>query len=697
MSDKRVAGYGRVSTQAQAMEGTSSEEQRRVIEEECAKTSWNLVQFFTDDGFSGKNDNRPGLKRLISDAKQGKFDAVMFTKLDRLGRNLRDILNIWHDLSEEGLEIICVQQPEVNTSGALGKAVLSFLGIFAEWERSIIRERTDSGRKSKWHNNEAIIGSLPYGYKFAEEKERKPGKIIAIDENEKAVYERVVAMYLSGRLSVIDIATRLNTDSLPSPGHGKGWSGPTVSGILKNRAYTGETTYNKTKCELRPTKFTGKQYCRHTKVQKDRKEWITVQFPPLITTDRFNEIQALMASRKVMPKRTFNDLKDPNNAHFLLDKNLLYCGQCGSRMVRIHRPNGGYYYQCYWNTATRKVRHLYHRAKCSFKTDADYIDNDVLLDVIEFLSNPGGFAKEWLKDLNIEEIKARCDKLRAANETEKWTLSKLYERLGTVDKDNAEILETKIKEHETKHSEIASELRKAEADYDLVQHKHDRLAEFERICAKGNYPTKGYAPTDQAEFEYTRRIREHMHSLPFEEKKRLVEAVISPETGGRVTARYFIPMLDGDCVRGLSKEEENELWKPLESEPPIVEIEFNADINKIENAISGLNRGGLLDRFGGSSEGGNGFGRSNGGVVLSRVDPDQHGTSFTMPKGNSAAITSSSHVHASRGLIFQLVGQGDRISTMENPVLLNWCSKDFAMAFFALRIAAGLLTATLSR
>ena len=256
MSDKRVAGYGRVSTQAQATEGTSSEEQRRVIEEECRKNSWNLVQFYTDDGFSGKNDNRPGLKRLIDEAKQGKFDAVMFTKLDRLGRNLRDILNIWHDLSEEGLEIICVQQPQVNTFGSLSKMMLSLLGIFAEWERDIIRERTDSGRKAKWRNNEAIIGSLPYGYTLVEQKERKPGKIIVVDENKRTVYERIVTMYLSGRLSVVDIALRLNSEAIPSPGHGKEWNGTTVSSMLKNEACTGEKICNKTKCELRPTKFT---------------------------------------------------------------------------------------------------------------------------------------------------------------------------------------------------------------------------------------------------------------------------------------------------------------------------------------------------------------------------------------------------------------------------------------------------------
>lgn len=301
----------------------------------------------------------------------------------------------------------------------LGQNDAVLLGIFAEWERDIIRERTDSGRKAKWRNNEAIIGSLPYGYTLVEQKERKPGKIIAVDENKRTVYERIVTMYLSGRLSVVDIALRLNSEAIPSPGHGKEWNGTTVSSILKNEAYTGEKICNKTKCELRPTKFIGKQYCRHTEVPKDRREWITVQFPSLITKDRFKEIQDLMESKRARPKRMFNDLKDPNNGHFLLDNNLLFCGECGSRMVRIHRPNGGYYYHCHWNTASKKVRELYRKGKCSFKTDADYVDNSVLVDVIQFLSNPSRFARQWLKDLNVEEIKARRERLRVAKETEK--------------------------------------------------------------------------------------------------------------------------------------------------------------------------------------------------------------------------------------------------------------------------------------
>ena len=64
MGDKtRVAGYGRVSTQLQAREGTSSEEQRRVIEAECDRNGWTLVNFYSDDGFSGKTDHRPGLQQ----------------------------------------------------------------------------------------------------------------------------------------------------------------------------------------------------------------------------------------------------------------------------------------------------------------------------------------------------------------------------------------------------------------------------------------------------------------------------------------------------------------------------------------------------------------------------------------------------------------------------------------------------------
>lgn len=81
---KRVAGYARVSTAMQVNDGTSLEAQRNKIEKTCKNLGYELVGFYSDDGISGGSLNRPKLKELLRDAKDGKFDAV-----------LRVIVNSW--------------------------------------------------------------------------------------------------------------------------------------------------------------------------------------------------------------------------------------------------------------------------------------------------------------------------------------------------------------------------------------------------------------------------------------------------------------------------------------------------------------------------------------------------------------------------------------------------------------------------
>ena len=99
----KVAGYGRVSTSDQ-IEGTSPQAQKDAVTVECERFGYELYKFYSDEGFSGFSiSNRPGLKKLLQDAKASKFDAVMFTKLDRLGRNLRELLNTWKLFEDRGI------------------------------------------------------------------------------------------------------------------------------------------------------------------------------------------------------------------------------------------------------------------------------------------------------------------------------------------------------------------------------------------------------------------------------------------------------------------------------------------------------------------------------------------------------------------------------------------------------------------
>ena len=197
----KVVGYGRVSTQGQ-VNGTSPDEQRQSIETECIRKNYDLVHFYSDLAFSGSDDDRPGLKQLLMDAKTGQFQIVMFTKLDRLGRNLRDIKNILYEISNNGLKFSCVHQPEINNEGIYGNLLLNILAAFAEFERSMIKDRTHNGRMRRWREGKGAIGSLPLGYK------RSNGRI-EIDNEGANLYHRIVSMYLYENYSFRDIAVKL--------------------------------------------------------------------------------------------------------------------------------------------------------------------------------------------------------------------------------------------------------------------------------------------------------------------------------------------------------------------------------------------------------------------------------------------------------------------------------------------------------
>jgi len=141
----RVATYTRVSTQEQAQEGTSLDFQDVQLTALCQLQGWSIINSYTDPGYSGKDGNRPGLERLLSDAKIGLFNKVVVYKLDRLARNLRLLLDIEQNLRGCGASMISVKE-SVDTSTSTGKMMFQMFGMVAEWERETIIERTRNGK-----------------------------------------------------------------------------------------------------------------------------------------------------------------------------------------------------------------------------------------------------------------------------------------------------------------------------------------------------------------------------------------------------------------------------------------------------------------------------------------------------------------------------------------------------------------------
>jgi DNA invertase Pin-like site-specific DNA recombinase len=138
---KRVAIYIRVSTSKQ-----DTDNQRRELAAVADRSGWEIWKVYEDAGISGAKgrDKRPGLEAMMKAVNAKEFDMVAAWSVDRLGRSLTDLLGILQELQEKGVDLFLHQQG-LDTSTTAGKAMFQMLGVFAEFERGIIRERVNAG------------------------------------------------------------------------------------------------------------------------------------------------------------------------------------------------------------------------------------------------------------------------------------------------------------------------------------------------------------------------------------------------------------------------------------------------------------------------------------------------------------------------------------------------------------------------
>src|SRR5215472_14826089 len=140
---RRAAIYLRVSTLDQ-----TTANQERELREIAGRTGCEVVKVYKDHGISGTRgrDRRPAFDKLCRDAAKRQFDLVMAWSVDRLGRSLKDLVGFLSELHALKIDLFLHQQG-LDTMTPAGKAVFQMLGVFAEFERSIIQERVRAGLK----------------------------------------------------------------------------------------------------------------------------------------------------------------------------------------------------------------------------------------------------------------------------------------------------------------------------------------------------------------------------------------------------------------------------------------------------------------------------------------------------------------------------------------------------------------------
>ncbi|MHB8684797.1 MAG: recombinase family protein [Dehalococcoidia bacterium] len=233
----RAAGYARVSTEEQAREGYGLDAQRTQIETYCKLQGWQLVDVYVDAGVSGSSlKKRDALARLLAAADGHALDRVVFWKLDRLSRSLRDVLDLSDRLEKAGVKIVSIQEG-IDAGTPTGRLYRNILGTLAEFERETITERIKEALAEKARQGE-LLGPLPLGYRRADDG------AIALAETIAPLIRQAFERYATGRYSLRDLAAWANSAGLRSTG-GRAIDRLSIGKTLRNVTYTGAVAHHR--------------------------------------------------------------------------------------------------------------------------------------------------------------------------------------------------------------------------------------------------------------------------------------------------------------------------------------------------------------------------------------------------------------------------------------------------------------------
>lgn len=285
---------------------------------------------YDDPGFSGGNMDRPGLRKLVADARQGKFHVVVCYKYDRLSRNTRDFLHILDTFDRNGVAFVSVTQP-IDTTSSVGRLMRSILMDFAQFEREMISERTRDKMAAMARKGKRTGGYPILGYDIDKEK-----KCLIINPQEAEIVQEMFEAYLRTR-SLWGTARILNSKGYrmkewtTGNGNRKGGSQFNKSNIwylLINPLYIGKVTH--------------------------RNQVFPGEHRPIVSESDFESVQHMLnANGNGKRHRDIEKIK-----HVFILRGLIRCAACGTAMT----PHGVFKKKC-------SARFFYYRCVSVNKMD----------------------------------------------------------------------------------------------------------------------------------------------------------------------------------------------------------------------------------------------------------------------------------------------------------------------------------------
>jgi len=419
---KKVGIWIRVSTERQ-FEGDSPEVHETRAKAYAESKGWIIVEKYKLC-VSGKSVlEHPEMQRMLRDIESGRIQALIFSKLARLARNVKELIEISDFFQKHNADLISLAE-SIDTSTPAGRLLFHVIAALAQWEREEISERVLAGAITRAKMGEPLGGVSPLGYKWQDKK-------FVINEEEAIIVKEIFEIFLKCK-KIKSTARILNEKGYRTR---KGlWTDSSVRRLLWDTTYKGIHYLNHTK-----SKGQGKGWNL-----KPKDEWIPLQVEPIVSSETWegcNSILNANSSRRVRRTR------------FYLLSGFVYCSQCGKKMYGYEYGRSRPYYLC---------------TKCREKVGIQELESILIESLKDYKFNPKdlsglpqGSAKDLVKKQNILK--------RTAQDVEK-RIDELFELYHKKSINNITFSE-RIKEFEERRSALLKEIPAIDEEISMLQLK----------------------------------------------------------------------------------------------------------------------------------------------------------------------------------------------------------------------------------
>ena len=468
-TDYKVGIYLRLSRDDERQgESLSIENQRRVLTNYVKEQGWTIFDEYVDDGISGVTFNRPGVEKLLDDAKDGKINLILCKDLSRFGRNYIMVGQYLDYLFPMyGIRFIALTDNiDTLNSDSASMDMLPIMNVFNEWFAANTSKKLRAVFESNARSGKYKTTFAAYGYIKGDDANFTP----QIDPEAAEIVRRIFEMRATG-WNVTRIAETLNSEGVLPPQDykyrklGKDapqyshhlWSPTAVKRILSNPIYIGR---------LEQLRYTTVSYKNHKVVQKDKDKWAVIEnnHEPIISQELWDKVREIEESVST-GKQTKKGVTMPLSG-------LGYCADCGTKMKQ-HYSSGAkapYGYVCGFHARFGREHCTSHHINYS---DLEEIILQDIRRQIDFVINDKTAREKYFAHKRGEKsARDNSDKKRQKNIEKRITdldklIQKIYEDkvLGNLPEKTCTDLLTKYQqEKDDLQAELDTLIQKADAD-----------------------------------------------------------------------------------------------------------------------------------------------------------------------------------------------------------------------------------------